>query len=265
MQQLEFCQQALWPELDVQLVSVTEQWAQFAVAGPRARDVLRVVVDSKHDITNEAFPYLSAGTVTVCGGTKARLFRLSFSGELAYEVAVPARFGDALVRAIMEAGAPFGIQPYGTEPLGVLRIEKGHPAGGELNGQTTAHDLGMGKLLSAKKDFIGRFMATRPALTDRERPTLVGLRPIDKDARIRAGAHLVPQNAEPIAHNDQGYVTSIAYSPSLGHWLALGLIARGPERHGEIVRACDPLRDSDVEVEICQPCFVDPEGARLRV
>ena len=265
MQHLEFCQQVLWPELDVQLVSVTEQWAQFAVAGARARDVLRAVVDPEHDISNEAFPYLSAGTVTVCGGTKARLFRLSFSGELAYEIAVPARFGDALFRAIMEAGAPFGIQPYGTEPLGVLRIEKGHPAGGELNGQITAHDLGMGKLLSAKKDFVGRFMAARPALTDHERPTLVGLKPIDKDARIRAGAHLVPKDAEPIARNDQGYVTSIAYSPSLGHWLGLGLIARGPERHGEVVRACDPLRGSDIEVEICHPGFIDPDGVRLRV
>ena len=111
----------------------------------------------------------------MCGGTKARLFRLSFSGELAYEIAVPARFGDALVRAIMEAGAPLGIAPYGTEALGVLRIEKGHPAGSELNGQTTAHDLGFGKLLSTKKDFIGRFMAARPALTDPARPTLVGL------------------------------------------------------------------------------------------
>ncbi|HSH63046.1 MAG TPA: sarcosine oxidase subunit alpha family protein [Methyloceanibacter sp.] len=265
MQHLEFCQQVIWPELDVQLVSVTEQWAQFAVAGARARDVLRAVVDPEHDISNEAFPYLSAGTVTVCGGTKARLFRLSFSGELAYEIAVPARFGDALFRAIMEAGAPFGIQPYGTEPLGVLRIEKGHPAGGELNGQITAHDLGMGKLLSAKKDFVGRFMAARPALTDHERPTLVGLKPIDKDARIRAGAHLVPKDAEPIARNDQGYVTSIAYSPSLGHWLGLGLIARGPERHGEVVRACDPLRGSDIEVEICHPGFIDPDGVRLRV
>jgi sarcosine oxidase subunit alpha len=190
---------------------------------------------------------------------------LSFSGELAYEIAVPARFGDALFRAIMEAGAPFGIQPYGTEPLGVLRIEKGHPAGGELNGQITAHDLGMGKLLSAKKDFVGRFMAARPALTDHERPTLVGLKPIDKDARIRAGAHLVPKDAEPIARNDQGYVTSIAYSPSLGHWLGLGFIARGPERHGEVVRACDPLRGSDIEVEICHPGFIDPDGVRLRV
>jgi sarcosine oxidase subunit alpha len=265
MQHLEFCQQVLWPTLDVQLVSVTEQWAQYAVAGPRARDVLERLVDPGHDISNEAFPYLAVGEVSVCGGTKARLFRLSFSGELAYEIGVPARFGDALIRAIMTAGADFGIAPYGTEALGVLRIEKGHPAGGELNGQTTAHDLGMGKLLSAKKDFIGRFMAARPALTDPERPTLVGLRPVEQGERIRAGAHLVPRDAAATAKNDQGYVTSIAYSPSRGHWLALGMLARGPERHGEIVRAADPLRGEEVLAEICPPCFVDPQGERLRV
>ncbi|MGV1013431.1 MAG: sarcosine oxidase subunit alpha family protein [Methyloceanibacter sp.] len=265
MQHLEFCQQVLWPELDVQLVSVTEQWAQYAVAGPRAREILKAIVDPAHDISNEAFPYLAVGKVSVCGGTPARLFRLSFSGELAYEVAVPARFGDALIRAIMAAGAEFGIAPYGTEALGVLRIEKGHPAGGELNGQTTAHDLGMGKLLSAKKDFIGRFMAARPALTDPARPSLVGLRPVAKGARIRAGAHLVPKDAAAIAKHDQGYVTSIAYSPSRGHWLALGMLAHGPERHGEIVRAADPLRSEEVLTEICPPCFVDPQGERLRV
>ncbi|MGH6793482.1 MAG: glycine cleavage T C-terminal barrel domain-containing protein, partial [Methyloceanibacter sp.] len=265
MQHLEFCQQVLWPTLDVQMVSVTEQWAQFAVAGPRARDVLQRLVDPGHDISNEAFPYLAVGEVSVCGGTPARLFRLSFSGELAYEIGVPARFGDALIRAIMETGAEFGIAPYGTEALGVLRIEKGHPAGGELNGQTAAHDLGMGKLLSAKKDFIGRFMAARPALTDPERPGLVGLRPLDPKTRIRAGAHLVPKDAAATAKHDEGYVTSIAYSPSLGHWLALGLLARGPERHGEIVRAADPLRGEEVLAEICPPCFVDPQGERLRV
>ena len=135
MQHLEFCQQCLWPELDVQMVSVTEQWAQFAVAGPRARDVLQAVVDPAYDLANEAFPYLACGDITV-SGVPARLYRLSFSGELAYEIAVPARFGDALIRRIMEAGAAFGIAPYGTEALGVLRIEKGHAAGGELNGQT---------------------------------------------------------------------------------------------------------------------------------
>jgi len=265
MQHLEFCAQVLWPELDVQMVSVTEQWAQYAVAGPRARDVLQSVVDPSFDISNDAFPYLAAGEVTVCGGTPARLFRLSFSGELAYEVAVPARFGDALIRKIVEEGAAFGIAPYGTEALGVLRIEKGHPAGGELNGQTTAHDLGLGKLLSVKKDFIGRFMAARPALTDPSRSSLVGLRPVNREDRLRAGAHLIPKGAEATAANDQGYVTSIAFSPSLGQWLGLGLLANGPQRHGEIVRAYDPVRAGDVEVEACPPCHIDPEGARLRV
>jgi len=265
MQHLEFCAQVLWPELDVQMVSVTEQWAQYAVAGPRARDVLQSVVDPSFDISNDAFPYLAAGEVTVCGGTPARLFRLSFSGELAYEVAVPARFGDALIRKIVEEGAAFGIAPYGTEALGVLRIEKGHPAGGELNGQTTAHDLGLGKLLSVKKDFIGRFMAARPALTDPSRSSLVGLRPVNREDRLRAGAHLIPKGAEATAANDQGYVTSIAFSPSLGQWLGLGLLANGPQRHGELVRAYDPVRAGDVEVEACPPCHIDPEGARLRV
>jgi heterotetrameric sarcosine oxidase alpha subunit len=265
MQHLEFAQQCLWPELDVELVSVTEQWAQYAVAGPRARDVLQAVVDPTYDLSNAAFPYLACGDVTVCGGTPGRLYRLSFSGELAYEIAVPARYGDSLVRVIMEAGAAYGIAPYGTEALGVLRIEKGHPAGGELNGQTTAHDLGFGKMLSAKKDFVGRFMAARPALTDPARPSLVGLRPLDRAERIRAGAHLIPKDAEAVASNDQGYVTSIAFSPSLNHWLGLGLLARGPERHGEILRAYDPMRGGDVLVEVRPPCFIDPEGESLRV
>jgi heterotetrameric sarcosine oxidase alpha subunit len=265
MQHLEFCQQCLWPELDVQLVSVTEQWAQYAVAGPRSREVIKALLDPGQNISNEAFPYLAAGEVSVCGGMKARLYRLSFSGELAYETAVPSHYGDAFVRAIIEAGAPFGIQPYGTEALGVLRIEKGHPAGGELNGQTTAHDIGMGKMLSAKKDFIGRFMAARPALTDPARPTLVGLRPVDREGRVRAGSHLVPKDAAANAENDQGYVTSIAYSPSLGHWLGLGLLSRGPERLDETVRAVDPIRGAEVLVEVCPPCFIDPAGERLRV
>ena len=120
-------------------------------------------------------------------------------------------------------------------------------------------------MLSTKKDFIGRFMAARPALTDPERATLVGLRPLDRDERIRAGAHLLPKDAETTAKNDQGYVTSIAFSPSLNHWLGLGLLARGPERHGEIVRAFDPVRGGDVLVEVRPPCFIDPDGERLRV
>ena len=146
-----------------------------------------------------------------------------------------------------------------------MRVEKGHPAGNELSGQTTAHDLGFGKLLSTKKDFIGRFMAARPALTDPLRPTLVGIRPVDRSQRLRAGAHFVPRDAAATAENDEGYVTSVAFSPSLGHWIGLGLLSRGPERHGEVIRAADPIRDGDTLVEVCAPCFIDREGARLRV
>ncbi|MBV9749420.1 MAG: sarcosine oxidase subunit alpha, partial [Acetobacteraceae bacterium] len=265
LQHLEFCHQWLWPGLDLRMVSVTDQWGQIAVAGPRSRDVLRRVVDPVYDLSNEAFPFVAAGETTVCGGVKARLFRLSFSGELAYEVAVPARYGDALARRLMEVGAEFGITPYGTEALSILRIEKGYAAGGELNGQTTAHDLGMGKLLATDKDYVGRAMAMRPALTDPSRPTLVGLRPVERGARLRAGAHLLPRNAEAVAASDHGYVTSAAYSPTLRHWIALALLSQGPRRHGEVVRVHDPVRGGDALAEVTPPVFVDPEGRRARV
>jgi len=264
-QHLEYCQQVLWPELDVQTVSVTEQWAQYAVAGPKSRKVVEALLDPGQDISNEVFPYMACGEFTFCGGVKGRLFRLSFSGELAFEVAVPARYGDAMIRAIIEAGAPHGIAPYGTEPLGVMRIEKGHAAGPELNGQTTAHDLGLGRMASTKKDFIGRFMGEREALTEAERASLVGLKPLDRAARIPAGAHLVPREADVVAANDQGYVTSMAYSPELGTWIALAMLSNGPARHGEVVKVCDPLRNTEMLAEVCGPCFVDPEGGRLRV
>ena len=263
MQHLEFCHQILWPELDVSFISVTDQWAQLALAGPKARRVLEKIVDNPFEISNEAFPYMAAGEVMICGGQKARLFRLSFSGELAYELAVPARYGHALALLLMEAGAEFGIAPYGTEALGVLRIEKGHPAGAELNGQTTAHDLGMGKLLSAKKDFIGRAMAARPALTDPARPRLVGLKPLDGTTMLRAGSHLLNQGAEAVIANDQGYITSAAISPTLGHPIALAMLANGPERLGETIRVYDPVRNGDTLAEIVAPVFYDPSGSRL--
>jgi methylglutamate dehydrogenase subunit C len=263
-QHMQFCRQVLWPELDVQFVSVTDEWAQFSVAGPRSRDTLAPLVDPPFDISNGAFPYMEVGQLTLCGGIPARLYRLSFSGELAYEIGVPARYGDALARTLMKAGAPFGIVAYGTEALGVMRIEKGHVAGNEIDGRTTARDLGLGRMLSTKKDFIGRVMAGRPALVADDRPTLVGLRPVVGLQRLRAGAHLVRRGAAQRAANDHGVVTSVAFSPSLGRWIGLGLLVGGRQRVGERLDAADPVRDSTIEVEVCAPCFVDPEGERLR-
>jgi sarcosine oxidase subunit alpha len=264
LQHMELAHQWLWPELDVQLCSSTEQWAQFSVAGPHTRSTLGAVIDPEHDISNAAFPYMATADLTALGGVPARLFRLSFSGELAYEIAVPAGYGDTLMRRVMEAGQFYGVAAYGTEALGVMRVEKGHVGGGELNGQTTARDLGLGRMMSARKDYIGRILAQRPGLTDPDRPTLVGLKPVDRAARLRPGAHLIPRGAEPVARNDQGYVTSAAFSPTLGHWICLGLLARGPQRHGERIRACDPVRGGDTLVEVCAPVFLDPQGERLR-
>ena len=263
MQHLEHARQVLWPELDVQLASVTEQWSQYAIAGPKSRELLERLLGDALDVSNEAFPYLAC-TEFAWSGLTARLFRISFSGELAYELAVPARYGEAAVRAIMAAGEELGVTPYGTEALGVMRIEKGHVAGSELNGTTTAADLGFGRMMSAKKDFIGRVLAMRPGLTDANRPALVGVKPADRESRINPGAHFLSHGAEVKLSNDEGYITSAAYSPSLGHWVGLGLLARGPHRHGERVRAYDPLRNSDVEVEVVSPVFFDPEGVRLK-
>ena len=265
LQHMEFVHQALMPDLDVQFVSVSDQWAQFSIAGPRARAVIEGLLQPGSDVSNAAFPYMAAGPVTLKGGLRGRLFRISFSGELAYEIAAPARYGDALARAIMAAGEAFAIQPYGLEALSVMRIEKGHVGGGEMNGQTTARDIGLGSMMAKKKDFIGRAMAQRPALLDPDRPIFVGLRPFNELDRPASGAHLIDVGARADAASDRGYVTSGGYSPDMKRWLALGLLARGRERIGETVRAWDPIRGRDIALEVCTPVFLDPEGSRLRV
>jgi sarcosine oxidase subunit alpha len=119
-------------------------------------------------------------------------------------------------------------------------------------------------MMSTKKDYIGRVLAGRPGLADPARPALVGFRPVDRARRLRAGAHFIPAGAAATAANDQGYMTSVAYSPVLGHWIGLGLLSGGPARIGETLRACDPVRGEEVAVEVVSPVFHDPEGERLR-
>ncbi|SHM57370.1 sarcosine oxidase subunit alpha [Roseovarius litoreus] len=261
---LEFARQCLWPDLDVHLISTTDGWAQFAVAGPNARNLLRKVIDAEHDISNEAFPFMACGEVTVCSGTPARLFRISFSGELAYEIAVPARYGNAMMGVLMQAGAEYDATPYGTEALSVMRIEKGHAAGNELNGQTTAHNLGMGRMVSQKKDSIGAVLSQRPEMIRDDAIKLVGFRPVNRADKLAAGSHFITRGDKASMDNDQGWMTSVAYSPSLGHSIGLGFIKRGDQRQGEIVRAVNPLMGSEIEVEIVSAHFIDPEGERLR-
>jgi len=262
MQHIDYARQVLWPEMNVQAVSVTEQWAAFSIAGPKAREILSAFLP-EIDISNTALPYLGALEFT-WQGASARLFRLSFSGELGYEIAITASHGGQLIRALWALARDMGATLYGTEALSVMRIEKGHPAGNELNGQTTASDLGLGRMMSAKKDFIGKRLAARPALTDPMRPRLVGVKPVIPGARIRAGAHLLPRAKPARAEFAAGHVTSAAYSPSLGHWIGLALLKGGAERHGEDLVLHDPVRGADIVARVCDPVFLDPEGARVR-
>jgi glycine cleavage system aminomethyltransferase T len=262
---LEFCSQVIWPELKVRLVSVTDQWAQMALAGPLSRKVLQAVLDD--DISNEAFPHLSAKSVGMLGGrVRGRLFRLSFSGELAYEIAVPAGHGDCIAEALMTAGAPHGICAYGVEAMNVLRIEKGHVTHNEINGTVTAVDLGMGRMVSRDKaDFVGRHMLDREGLKDLNRPRLVGLTPADRKGRLRAGAHVLRKADEAALENDQGYVTSACYSPASGSYIALALVKRGAERHGEEVLVWNDLESEYTPARIVSPIFVDPSRGKLHV
>jgi len=261
---LEFVRQCLYPDWDVHLISTTDQWAQYSVAGPNARKLLETVIDPDYDISNEAFPYMACGEITVCGGVRARLFRLSFSGELAYELSVPARYGDGLIRELMQQGEAYDAVLYGTEALGVMRIEKGHAAGNELNGTTTALNLGLGGFVSKKKDCIGKVMSGREALIAGHVLRLVGFVCKDPKDRLTNGAHFLETGAAPSPDNDQGYMTSVAWSPMLDRYVGLGLLKAGHERKGETLKAVDYMRKNHVEVEVVSPHFFDPDGERLR-
>jgi sarcosine oxidase subunit alpha len=266
MQHLYALTQIDWPELEVFVTSVTEQWAAAALSGPRARDVLAKVVDI--DVSNAAFPFLAVGVCRVHGSAgpiPARLFRLSYSGELAYEIHAPTDRGREMWEAVMAAGAEFGIMPYGTEAMSTLRIEKGHVVvGPEADGRTTADDLGMGSLVSAAKWCVGKPMLARVAMTSGDRWQLVGLTALDGAAMPRA-AKIVADPDHALPNPMLGHVTSWCWSPNLDAWIALALVANGRARHGETLWAVSPLANARVRVKVGPPCFIDPEGGRLRV
>jgi len=265
MQHLEHLLQVDWPELEVHVASVTEQWAVAALSGPRARDVLARIVDV--DVSNMALPFLAVASCNVRTAdalVPARLFRMSYSGELAYEIHVPADRGRAMWGAVMRAGEEFGIMPYGTEAMGTLRIEKGHVVvGAEADGRTTADDLGMAALVNGGKWCIGKPLLGRPALTAPNRWQLVGLTAQD-GAMVSRGAKLVADPDVPAPVPIQGHVTSWCFSPHVDAWIALALVANGRARHGETMWAVSPLADARAKVKIGPPCFVDRAGERLR-
>jgi heterotetrameric sarcosine oxidase alpha subunit len=261
---LEFLLQAVWPDLRVQVASATDQWGAMALAGPLSRAVLgRVIEGGAAAAANEALPHLAVVDRRVAG-IPCRIFRMTYSGELAYEIAAPADRALEVWEATLEAGRAEGIVPYGTEAMGALRIEKGHVAGPELDGRTTAEDLGLGGLVSGKKDFIGRRLSQRPGLTGSGRLQLVGLMPLDPNARLRSGAQII-ETARPAAVTPMiGHVTSTTYSPVLGHDIALALVKNGRTIKGTTAYAAYPLKNELTAVRIVDSMFHDQEGARFR-
>jgi sarcosine oxidase subunit alpha len=183
---------------------------------------------------------------------------------LAFEVAVPARYGASLYRLLVAQAEIMGGGPYGMEALNVLRIEKGFITHAEIHGRVTAFDIGMERMVSKKKDCIGFTMSRRVGLLEDEREQLVGLRPVDPKAQVTAGAHLFAERAEAVRVNDEGYVTSVCWSPTLETGLALAFLERGRDRHGEVVRLVDHLRKVETLCEVTDPVFLDPEGGRMR-
>ncbi|MCC6002623.1 MAG: sarcosine oxidase subunit alpha family protein [Pararhodobacter sp.] len=261
MRHMDFVQQAFCAQQRFRFASVTEHWAQFAIAGPRARDLLNGVLDEP--VTGESLPFMGCQPVRV-GAIAGRLFRISFSGEAGYEIAVPARHGAALFARLVRAAEALGGGAYGLEALNVLRIEKGFVTHAEIHGRVTAFDIGMQRMISPAKDCIGKAASQRPGLMEETREQLVGLRPVDPQDEIAAGAHLYAADAPASAAFGQGYVTSACYSPTLQGWLGLGFLTNGRARHGEVLRVHDGLRGRKVMARVCDPVFHDPEGRAMR-
>jgi sarcosine oxidase subunit alpha len=259
LEHLEFHLQSVCRDLDVVLTDVCDQWAQFAVAGPRAREVVASVA-ADLDLTNAAFPFMAVAETRIAG-IPGRLFRISFSGELAYELAVPAGAAHAAWEAVLAAGRHFRIRPYGLDALNTLRIEKGHVTTAELNGNTTADDLGFRRMLKTNGDFIGRALAARPGLTAPDRLQLVGVRPVDRKRRLRNGMHLVAP-ASPAA--SLGYVTSSTPSAELEGWVGLALLEGGRGRLGTRLLGTSPVHGESIEVEVVSSHMLDAENTRVR-
>ncbi|MGW7383158.1 sarcosine oxidase subunit delta family protein [Streptomyces sp. NPDC054794] len=253
--------QTEWPELRVHCTSVTEQWATVALVGPRSREVLGALAPQLV-VENADFPFMAWRETTVAG-IAARVCRISFSGELAYEINVSPWEARALWEALYEAGAQYGITPYGTETMHVLRAEKGYPIiGQDTDGTVTPQDLGMSWAVSKKKpDFIGKRSYARADTVRPDRKHLVGLLPEDPAAFLPEGTHLVADSELPAPPVPMlGHVTSSYRSAALGRTFALALIKGGRDRIGERLYA--PVGDRLLPVTVASPVLYDPEGAR---
>ena len=260
MEHLEYFLDCVWPDLKVVAISVTDHWGGMAISGPEARNILAKVV-TETSVENDALPHMGIAH-GVIDGVKVMIARLSFSGERAYEVYAPAGYARRVWEALIETGTPLGLVPYGLEALGTLRVEKGHVTGAELDGRTTAADLGLGGMLSKKKPFIGSTMTFREGLVREGRLQLVGLKSLDGRA-LNGGAHIVENASISEIADSLGHVTAACYSPEMGTYVGLALVADGKKRIGQKLILSDPLRNMTIPIEIISPHMVDAEGSRM--
>ena len=252
--------QTEWPDLNVWLTSTTEQWSVIAVQGPRAREVIAPLIEGL-DVSAEAFPHMSIADARICG-VPMRLMRVSFTGELGFEVNVPSGYGRMVWEAIWARGKAFDMVPYGTETMHVLRAEKGYIiVGQETDGTVTPDDVGLSWAIGkAKPDFVGKRSLARPAMSAPDRKQLVGLKTVDGRTVLEEGAQIVTPSA---ATTPIGHVTSAYYSAAVNAPIALALVRGGRARLGETLHI--PMPAGPIAVQVVSPIFYDPEGTRIDV
>jgi sarcosine oxidase subunit alpha len=259
---LEYYLQLVWPELNVNVVSSTEQWAGAAIAGPKSRDVLKKLFPDL-DVSNEGLPFMGYMEGKLFG-VDAKIYRISFSGELAYEVNVESDNGNFMWEKIIEIGKEFNIQPYGTEALSTLRIEMGHVAGSELDGRTIPYDNSLEGLVSKKKDFIGKRSLIKKAFTASDRQKIVGVVPLDKKTSIPEGSYIVKDAKAKLPNPKLGHVSASCWSVEYDNPFSLAIIKDGKNMIGQKLYALSPLKNKTIPVEIVSSHYVDPKGERVR-
>jgi sarcosine oxidase subunit alpha len=259
---LEYYLQIVWPELSVNVLSTTEQWAGVALAGPNSRNLLDKLFPDL-DVSNEGIPFMGYKESDLFG-VPARIFRISFSGELAYEVNVESGYGVFMWEKIIEIGKEYLIEPYGTEALSTLRIEMGHVAGSEIDGRVIPSDLLLDGMLSKKIDFIGKRSLNRAAFLNPEREKIVGVVPLDKKTMIPEGSYLVTDSEAHLPNPKLGYISASCWSVEYNNPFSLAILKDGKKKIGEKLYAFSPLKKKIIPVKIVSSHYVDPKGERVR-
>ena len=259
---LEYYLQLVWPELNVNVVSTTEQWAGAAIVGPNSRTLLQKLFPDL-DVSKEGLPFMGYVEGNLFG-KHARIYRISFSGELAYEVNVESDNGNFMWEKIIEIGKEFNIQPYGTEALSTLRIEMGHVAGSELDGRTIPYDNSLEGLGKQKRKILLKKISIKEAYVQSDRQKVVGVVPLDKKTSIPEGSYIVKDPNAKLPNPKLGHVSASCWSVEYDNPFSLAIIKDGKNMIGKNSFALSPLKNKTIPVEIVSSHYVDPKGERVR-